>query len=231
MSLLLVFDLDGTLIDSRRDLARAANALLARHGAPPLDEPAVGGMVGEGAGVLVSRVLAARGLDVPQAEALDEFLRGYDECLLDTTRPYDGIPAALDACRSVGRLATLTNKPEAAATRILEALGLRARFDWVLGGDSPHGRKPAPGGLEWLMRQAGAVAADTLLVGDSKIDVLTARAAGVAMCVAAYGFGFENVPPGLLTGDDWTLARPADLPAVVDRWRARAAQGRGRASS
>ncbi len=123
--MLLVFDLDGTLVDSSRDLADSANALLVSYGAAPLDEPSVVRMVGEGAAVLVARLMAARGVQADPAEALARFLAMYDERLLAHTRPYDGIPEALDELRRWARLAVLTNKPGAATARILDGLGLR----------------------------------------------------------------------------------------------------------
>jgi phosphoglycolate phosphatase len=209
---LIAFDLDGTLIDSLRDLADSANELLAAYGAAPLDEAAVGRMVGEGAGVLVSRLLTARGLDVPHDDALGRYLSIYERRLLEHTRPYDGIEEALARLASECRLGVLTNKPAAAAGRILDALRLRARFEWVIGGDSPLGRKPAPGGLHWMRQQAGTSTVHTVVVGDSATDVLTARAAGVRACVVQYGFGYANIPAGTLDGSEILVARPSDLP-------------------
>jgi phosphoglycolate phosphatase len=212
---LVVFDLDGTLIDSRKDLADSANELLAAYGAPPLEEEAVGRMVGEGAAVLVARILAARSLDVPRADALVRYLDIYDRRLLDHTRPYDGIPEALAALGARARLATLTNKPVKATNQILDALGLRSSFEWVIGGDSSFGRKPAPDGLLWMMRQAGAPANRTVLVGDSVTDLLTARAARSDVCIARYGFGYPNMPEGSLTGTELVVDAPSELAAVI----------------
>ena len=180
--MLLVFDLDGTLVDSSRDLADSANALLVSYGAAPLDEPSVIRMVGEGAAVLVARLMAARGVQADPAEALARFLALYDERLLAHTRPYDGIPEALDELRRWARLAVLTNKPGAATARILDGLGLRPRFEWVIGGDAAVGRKPDPAGLLWLVRQAGADASATVMIGDSMVDLRTAQNAGDPAC-------------------------------------------------
>jgi phosphoglycolate phosphatase len=213
--MLVVFDLDGTLVDSRRDLADSANEMLAGYGAPPLSEDAVGSMVGEGAGTLVTRLLEASRLAVPHAEALARYLAIYDRRLLDHTRPYDGIPEALDEVSGWARLATLTNKPAAPTSRILEALGMARRFEWIVGGDSVHGRKPAPDGLRWLMHAAGASPDATVLVGDSAIDVLTARAGATRVCVARYGFGFLTMPPALLDGTELAVDRAADLPVTL----------------
>jgi phosphoglycolate phosphatase len=212
MPALVIFDLDGTLIDSLRDLTDSANELLASYGAAPLEEAAVGRMVGEGAGVLVSRLLTARGLDVPHADALARYLSIYDRRLLEHTRPYDGIEEALARLADEARMGVLTNKPAKSAERILVALRLRDRFEWVVGGDSTHGRKPAPGGLHWIRQQAGASPAQTVMVGDSVTDVLTARAAGVRACVAQYGFGFANIPAGTLDGTEILAAHPSQLP-------------------
>jgi phosphoglycolate phosphatase len=209
--MLFVFDLDGTLIDSRRDLTDASNDLLAAHGAPPLDEEAVGSMVGEGAATLVRRVLAARQLDVPQA--LQEFLELYDRRLLNHTRPYEGIPRALAQLGQHGSLAVLTNKPLGATERILHALGLREQFEWVVGGDGPHGRKPRPQGLRDLMTLSGESPDQTVLIGDSRVDLETARNAGTRICLARYGFGFCNCPPSALRGDELFVDRPDDLAA------------------
>lgn len=213
--MLIVFDLDGTLVDSRRDLADSANEMLAGYGAEPLSEEAVGCMVGEGAGTLVTRLLAARGLDVPHAEALARYLAIYDRRLLDHTRPYAGIPEALDALARWARLATLTNKPEKATARILDALGMRPAFEWVVGGDSPFGRKPSPDALRWMLEAAGVRPHRAVLVGDSGTDVLTARNAGVRVCLARYGFGFPNMPDGLLDGSELAVDEAADLPRLL----------------
>jgi len=193
-----VFDLDGTLVDSRRDLADAANALISERGGAPLDVGEVAGMVGEGAALLVRRALTAA--SVPRDDldaALARFLELYDERLLAHTRLYDGTREALDALRARVPLAVLTNKPQRPTEQILEGLGVRSCFSWVVGGDTQFGRKPDPAGLTHLMSAAGATAARTLMVGDSAIDLRTARAAGVRCCLVRYGFGFATAAPEL----------------------------------
>jgi phosphoglycolate phosphatase len=212
---LVVFDLDGTLVDSLQDLADASNELLAAYGAAPLDDDSVGAMVGEGAATLVARLLRARGLDVDRADALARFLSLYDRRLLNHTRPYDGIPEALEALAGHGSLAVLTNKPQAATDRILNGLGIRDRFQWVVGGDGPHGRKPDPAGLLTIAAWAAWPIAGTVLVGDSGVDVQTARNAGARVCLARYGFGFRNCPPELLTGEELMADDPRQLPALL----------------
>ena len=193
MTQLIVFDLDGTLVDSKRDLAAAANALIIELGGPPLTEAAIAGMVGEGAALLVRRALAAAGLDPEQQGALPRFLALYDERLLEHTRPYPGVTDALEALCERAALAVLTNKPQAATVRLLAGLELTGYFQEVLGGDTPYGRKPSPSGLLELARRCSAPVDSTVLVGDSPVDLETARAAGCGVVLVRYGFGFRPV--------------------------------------
>jgi phosphoglycolate phosphatase len=216
---LITFDLDGTLIDSRRDLADSANQLIVELGGAPLPEESIGRMVGEGAQVLVDRALRAAGIERRDG-ALERFLVLYGERLLNHTRPYDGVPDAVGLARSHARVAVLTNKPLHATERILEGLGLRLLVDDVIGGDSAWPRKPDPASLRELMRRAGATAGSTLLVGDSAIDHETAARAGVRCCVASYGFGFDTFPPDRLTGSEWVVRSPAELSGVIRRFTA-----------
>ncbi len=213
--MLVVFDLDGTLVDSSRDIADSANALLESYGAAPLDQGRVVSMVGEGAAMLVSRLMAARAIDPEPVEALSRFLALYDERLLVHTRPYAGIPEALDDIRAWAQLAVLTNKPSAATTRILEGLRLSPRFRWVIGGDTPIGRKPDPAGLHSLMRLAAADARSTVMVGDSAVDLRTARNAGTHVCLTRYGFGFSALPPEAFRGDELFVKTASALPSVL----------------
>lgn len=209
--MLIAFDLDGTLVDSQRDLAESANALLAFYGARPLEPPHIVGMVGEGAARLVERACTAAGLDPVPADALDRFLRIYDTRLLNHTRCY---PGTEDMLRQAGRkatLAVLTNKPEAASRAILQGTGLLGFFGDVVGGDSQWGRKPEPAGLRWLLARAGAAPAEALMVGDSHVDLLVARAAGVRFCLARYGFGHASVGETGLDPEDFGIDRPTDL--------------------
>lgn len=209
---LFVFDLDGTLVDSRRDIADAANVLLESCGAAPIPEARIGAMVGEGAAVLVARAFKASGVERP-ADALERYLAFYDERLLNHTQPYDGIPAVLDSLTRRGALAVLTNKPIASTRRILDGLDL-ARFfppEAVLGGDGPFARKPDPAALLHLAAAAGTSAATTLMVGDSAIDWRTARAASTGICLARYGFGFDTIPLHELTPDDYVIDTAEDL--------------------
>jgi phosphoglycolate phosphatase len=212
---LIAFDLDGTLVDSRRDLAQSANQLIAELGGRELPEDAVGPMVGEGTGVLVGRALAAAGVgDRPGARS--RFLEIYDRRLLDHTRVYEGMVEAVGAARRQARVAVLTNKPAGSAERILVGLGLRVLFDEVVGGDGPFPRKPDPTALLELRDRAGATSRNTLLVGDSVIDHQTARRAATRCCLAAYGFGYRAFPMDQLSGDEWIAADPKMLVAIIE---------------
>ncbi len=215
---LIVFDLDGTLVDSRQDLADSANELLAGFGAAPLATDEVAAMVGDGARQLVARALTAAALDVDADAALDRFLEIYDRRLLLHTKPYDGLPAILRALAAKARLAVLTNKPEAPSRRILDALGLAPAFGRVIGGDSGWPRKPDPAGLRQLLAWADVGAAAAVMVGDSMVDVETARRAGVRVCIAAYGFGRLRTPL-VPNPEDLVAATPAELLHLLQRER------------
>ena len=213
---LAVFDLDGTLIDSRRDLADSGNLMLATYGAPPLTDDAIASMVGCGAPTLVKRIMTAAGVDAPVDEALPLFLAAYDKRLTRHTRPYDGIPRVLDELQADHiAMALLTNKPLAQSVRILHEFGLAKYFQWVVGGDGPLPRKPAPDGMKFLMLQASADADTTILIGDSAVDLETSRNAGVRICLARYGFGFADLGPADLRGDESLVDTPAEISGVV----------------
>ena len=213
---LIVFDLDGTLVDSRRDIAESANAALVACGAQPLSEEALGRMVGDGAPKLIARAFAAAGVQRP-ADALDRFLTIYDGRLLSHTRPYAGIPELLDQLGRRASLAVLTNKPLAAAHRILVGLDLARYFppERVVGGDGPFPRKPDPAGLAHLMASAGVSADATVLVGDSVVDWRTAGAATTRVVLARYGFGWEGFPIEKLDADAWVVDSPAEMLAYL----------------
>jgi phosphoglycolate phosphatase len=197
---LIAFDLDGTLIDSRRDLADSANQLITELGGASLPEDAVGRMVGDGARVLVERALAAAGLTDP-GHALPRFLEIYDTRLLIHTRPYPGVQAAIEAARRGARVTMLTNKPLHHTARIVDALGWAPLFHEVVGGDNPLGRKPEPRALLAMMSAAGVTAEQAMLVGDSKVDLDTARRVGVRCCLVSFGYGFESVDKAPIEGE------------------------------
>ena len=218
---LIAFDLDGTLVDSKRDLAESANQLIAELGGVPLPEEAIGRMVGGGAARLVRRALTAAGVsDVPGGPpaALPRFMEVYGSRLLNHTRLYDGVPEAVRMAREHAHVAVLTNKARGPSERILSGLGLRELFDDVVGGDGPLPRKPDPAGLLDLMGRAGAVASHTLLVGDSTFDHQTARRALSRCCMAAYGYGYATFAVEDLTGEEWIAADSRELVGIIERF-------------
>jgi phosphoglycolate phosphatase len=216
---LIAFDLDGTLIDSRRDLADSANALVAELGGTPLSEEAIGRMVGEGAALLVRRTVQAAGIRIPDlSSTLRRFLEIYSANLLNHTRLYDGIADVVRRARTRARVTVLTNKPLEPTERILEGLGVRELFDEVVGGDSALPRKPDPSALFAMMRSAESSPEHTLLVGDSAVDLETANRAGARCCLVSFGFGFQNLPRERLSGREWIAADAAALSDVIEEF-------------
>jgi phosphoglycolate phosphatase len=206
---LVIFDLDGTLIDSELDLAAAVNAMLRHYGRKELPIQIIGTYIGDGAPMLIRRALGDPSDREFLQDALNYFLAYYRDHKLDNTRPYTGIKTALEQIEDGGRkLAVLTNKPVRASQGILAGLGLGESFFQVYGGNSFETKKPDPLGANTLMREAGATAEETVMVGDSAVDVLTARNAGVWSIGVTYGFApqtLEQVPPDVL------VDTPADL--------------------
>jgi phosphoglycolate phosphatase len=184
LSGLAIFDLDGTLIDSLDDLAASVNHALAEVGLPPRRRDEIRSFVGEGARRLVERAVGAR-QDLVEP-ALAAWRVHYEAHCLDRTRPYPGIPEALAGARLP--VAVLTNKPGPLARRILAGLGLDAGLVGVIGGDEAP-RKPDPAGARALLARAGATAAESVLVGDSRVDAATARAAGLRFVGVTWGLG------------------------------------------
>jgi phosphoglycolate phosphatase len=202
---LVVFDLDGTLIDSARDLAASVNAALERlaPGTPPVPPERVRTFIGDGAGTLVARTLAAAGVDITTEQALPVFLECYSARLLDTTALYPGVAEALDALQD-RRLAVLTNKPGDMSRTILAGLGVAGRFARICGAGDVPAKKPDPAGLQMLLAEAGIGPQAAVLVGDSAIDVRTGRAAGVRTVGVTYGLdpgSLRATPPDLLVDD------------------------------
>lgn len=213
---LIVFDLDGTLVDSRRDLAESANAVLAQFGCGPLSAEEIGRMVGDGAATLITRAFAAVNLPKPP-DALDRFLAIYNARLLKFTRAYPGVDELLASLAAHFTLAVLTNKPLESTRHVLAGLGLARYFEQerVLGGDGPLPRKPDPAGLYQLMGEGDTSADETMLVGDSPIDLRTARAAGTHLCLARYGFGYTEFPLNEIGADDAVIDNPLGLVTIL----------------
>lgn len=216
MTRLVAFDLDGTLIDSRRDLADATNAMIAAFGGGLLGQDEVTAMVGDGAAVLVKRALTAARLKISPAAALGRFLDEYGQRLTTHTRAYDGVSEALAALRTSGRvLAVLTNKPQQHTVEILDRLGLAGHFSRIVGGDTAAGRKPGPAGLLGIIEDTGAMAEGTVLVGDSPVDLATARRARTRICLARYGFGYRFAAEAF-RGDELFIDAPSELLARLE---------------
>jgi phosphoglycolate phosphatase len=213
---LVIFDLDGTLIDSRLDLANAVNATRAHVGLGPLDNQLVYSYVGNGAPELIRRSLANAADDAEILSGLKFFMGYYRAHVLDSTTLFPGVRKSLERLHSAGkRLAVLTNKPEDMSRAIVEGLGVGGYFFRVYGGNSLETRKPDPMGVAALMKEAGSTRATTVMVGDSSVDVVTARNAGIACCAVTYGFQPETLAdpaPDLLVGHmeqvaEWILSR------------------------
>ena len=213
---LIAFDLDGTLIDSSRDLAESINELLTDLGAPPLPHDDITRMIGEGAKVLVRRALAAAGIP-EDPEAIDRFLDIYDRQLLNHTRPYAGITDVVRTARQHARVAVLTNKPLEPSQKVLAGLGMRELFDDVIGSGGPYPRKPDPTALFALMERAGATPERTLMVGDSRIDYETARSAATRCCLVTYGFSSDTLAD-IPVHDAWRVSDAAGLAEVIARF-------------
>ncbi len=213
--MLLAFDFDGTLMDTLRDLTEAASDLAEAYGGARLTEEQAAAMIGEGAPLFVSRILATVGMAEPPPEALGRYLAFYERRVFDHTAPYDGVVDMLEALQPLHRLALLTNKPEASTRSLLAHTGLGRFFEWAVFGDGTLPRKPDPAGLRWLMAQAGAAPDGTLMIGDSVMDLEVARAAGVRACLARYGFGFRRIPPSTIRPDDVVIDRAGDLTALL----------------
>ena len=189
----VVFDLDGTLVDSAPDLTEALNRTLADHGLPAATPKSVRSMVGEGAVRMIERGFAAAGRPLDDDTLRDRlrcrFLDHYGDCLADSTRPFPGVVATLEALAGAGRrLAVCTNKPEAMSRTLLDRLDLTRFFPIVLGGDSLPVRKPDPRHLTETIRLAGGAASGAAMVGDSFVDVDAARAAGIPVGVVTFGY-------------------------------------------
>jgi phosphoglycolate phosphatase len=209
----LVFDLDGTLIDSERDLANSVNATLEHMGRPALPDHQIAGYVGQGAARLIEQALGPGAKAEECHQGLEHFLEYYREHMLDHTITYPGVREALAALEGVA-MAVLTNKPVRFSQRIVEGLGLAKYFRYIYGGNSFGTKKPDPEGMYRLLSDFQVEARKAMLVGDSEVDVQTARNAGTWACGVTYGLGSERLvacPPDLLVGSLTELPGYLDL--------------------
>jgi phosphoglycolate phosphatase len=212
----LIFDLDGTLIDSKLDLAAAVNAARAHAGMEPLENETVYSYVGEGAPTLIRRAIGPGASDGDVQSALEFFLAYYNDHLVDHTVLYPGVRETLARLGSADiKMAVLTNKPVRMSRLIVEALGIGGHFLQVYGGNSFEQKKPHPMGVERLIAECDATRERTMMVGDSAVDIRTARNAQIRSCGVTYGFQPETLkahPPDLLVDRieelaDWILSR------------------------
>jgi phosphoglycolate phosphatase len=213
---LLVFDLDGTLIDSGDDLCASVNAMLRHFDRPALPQAVISTFIGDGAAMLVARSLGEPKDPAFLEAGLAYFLDYYREHKLDHTYVYPGVFPSLDSLRQQfpdGSMAVLTNKPIGPSLAICEALGLSPYFFRILGGNSFSTKKPDPEGLLALIKEAGVTPEETLMIGDSDVDIRTARNAGAWSMGCTYGLSphtLAAVPP------DCLVDSPADWPSLLD---------------
>ncbi len=219
---LTIFDLDGTLVDSRVDLANSVNAMLEHLGRPQLPVDVISTYIGDGAPMLVRRALGDPDDQQYVAEALEYFLTWYRAHKLDNTYVYPGV---MEALRSVQRginaqprkMAVLTNKPVIPSRAIVEALGMGEFFDQVYGGNSFSTKKPDPLGARTILQECGTRPENAVMIGDSYIDVHTARNAGLWSIGLCYGFSphtLEDAPPDMLVDTPQELAEVLSVPVT-----------------
>jgi phosphoglycolate phosphatase len=209
--LLLIFDLDGTLIDSSEDLATAMNATREHFGMPPLDPKLIYSYVGWGAAVLVRHALGPGAPEDMIREASDFLIAFYHRHALEHTKLYPGIRETIEKLSAAGQtLAVLTNKPAAISQQIICALGVNEHFTRIYGGDSFSKKKPDPVGITTLMTELDVPQPATLMIGDSSVDVQTGRNAAVRTCGVGWGFqpgSFEEYPPDVIIQHPYELIK------------------------
>jgi phosphoglycolate phosphatase len=215
-ALTIVFDLDGTLIDTAPDLVDTLNVILARHDVAPVAFDQARNMIGAGVKPLLQRGLASKGVQLPPNEIdklFVEYLEVYAAHIADRSRPFPGLERALDTLSAQGcTLAVCTNKLEWLSVRLLEKLNLAQRFGAICGQDTFTMRKPDPDMLRLTIARAGGDIGHAVMVGDSMTDVATARAAGIP--VVAVDFGYTDTLPAEL-GADRLISHFDALPGAV----------------
>lgn len=209
----LIFDLDGTLIDSKLDLALSMNATLEYLGRKSMAHDQIFSYVGNGVPVLIKRALGDPASEEEIEKGIVHFLDYYRAHMLDNTLPYPGVREALDAL--AGRsLAVLTNKPVKFSQAIIDGLKMKEYFHFVYGGNSFEKKKPDPMGLNTLLREFGAAPREAMMIGDSDVDIQTARNAGTWACGVTYGMGSAKLPA---CRPDLLLDNLVELPACLQK--------------
>jgi phosphoglycolate phosphatase len=213
----VVFDLDGTLIDTAPDLINALNFILGREGLPPVPLHSARNMIGAGARKLIERGLEIEGREVSPADLArltDDFIGYYAEHIADASRPFDGLERALDDLTDLGcRFAVCTNKLEWLSKRLLDQLNLSSRFSAICGADTFGVSKPDPGILRQTVARAGGELSSTVMVGDAGPDIGVARRAGTP--VIGVSFGYTDVPIADLKPDR-VIHHMSELKAAVE---------------
>lgn len=230
---LLIFDLDGTLVDSELDLAHSINAMLRHYGRPELPVEVIGSYIGDGAPMLVRRALGDPQDDKYVHDALFYFMKYYREHKLDNTYAYQGVHGALTAIQQQAngmKMAVLTNKPIGPSQGIIEGLGMSKYFVQVYGGNSFETKKPDPLGALKLLEETGTRADEAVMIGDSSNDVLTARNAGMWCLGVTYGFAPETLtkhPPDVLIDQPLELVTALGLSAEMQGSKGEIPSGEG----
>ena len=209
----LIFDLDGTLIDSKLDLIHSVNAMLREMRRPELATETISGYIGHGAPQLAARAMGGTATEEELKHALQFFLGYYEDHKMDNTCAYPGVGETLERLGHLP-MAVLTNKPARISVRILKALGLEKYFRAIYGGNSFESKKPDPFGAVTILREFGLTPGESMIVGDSEVDVQTARNAGTLAAAVNYGFGVHDraAHPA-----DIYLERFTDLAEIFDR--------------
>jgi phosphoglycolate phosphatase len=207
---LFLFDLDGTLIDSKKDIAASVNFTMAKLGLPPLADDLIYSFVGNGVTPLIRKTVEAAG-GAPFEQAMAIFMAHYDQHLLDTTDAFPGVREVLKHFKDTKKI-VVTNKSQAFSEKILKGIHLAPFFDGVFGGDTAFPKKPAPDVVHHLLKNYGVAPRQAVLVGDSKVDIETGKNAGIVTCGVTYGFRPRRELEE--AGCDFLIERASDLPAL-----------------
>lgn len=209
---LIVFDFDGTIVNSKEDIAASANYVLSQRGLPSKDPELIGTYIGDGIHVLMGKTLE---IDDEEdiAEAVKIFRGHYWDHCMDKTRVYPGVREALDRLSAKPK-AIVTNKPKRFADKILEGFSLSGYFVDVVGGDGPYAKKPSPEGIMAVVSSLGFAAGKTLVVGDSPNDIIAGTGAGCVTCAVAYGFTVRSI---LEAGSpDFIVDSMVEVPGLIE---------------